>query len=208
MAKKCVHIIGAPIYSEELCAITIPRIQAYAEAIGADVNMVGSTRVFPDYPVTYERMQIYAAGRGYQWNICIDADILIAPEVRDVTVTVPRDQVGIIMNYPASPFFSVEHRYFIRGGRDFAPVQSVVVTSDWMHDLWEPLRGMAGTHLAAVQNINQFAEYALALNFAKFNLKFSGAFPGGSRVFRAQASVDGAKSAAESVRDKAAEWGI
>jgi hypothetical protein len=83
-----------------------------------------------------------------------------------------------------------------------------VVTSDWTHDLWEPLRGMAGTHLAAVHNITQFAEYALALNFAKFNLKFSGAFPGGSRVFRAQASTDGTKSAAESVREKGAEWGI
>jgi hypothetical protein len=208
MPKKCVHIIGAPVHSEELCAVTIPRIQRYAEAIGADVNIIGGSRVFPDYPVSYERMQIFAAGRGYQWNICIDADILIAADTRDVTDTVPRDQVGIIMNYAASAFFSVDNRYFIRGGRDFAPVQSVVVSSDWTHDVWEPLRGVAGSHLAAVKNLNQFAEYALALNFAKFNLKFSGAFPGGSRVFRAIAAPDGSKSAAALAQEKAAEWKI
>ncbi len=208
MPKKCVHIIGAPVHSQELCAVTIPRIQRWAEAIRADVNIIGGTRVFPDYPVTYERMQIFSAGRGYQWNICVDADILIAPDTQDVTLTVPRDQVGIIMNYSASAYFDVDNKYFIRGGRDFAPVQSVIVTSDWTHDLWEPLRGVAGTHLAAVKNISQFAEYALALNFARFNLKFSGAFPGGSRVFRALVAQDGSKSAVAIAQEKAEEWRI
>lgn len=207
MTRKCVHIVGKPVYNEELCDITVPRIEAYARSIGADINMIGATRVFPDYPLTYERMQIYAAGRGYDWNVCIDADMLIGTGVADVTEVSARDTVGAIMTFTASQFFSVDNRFFLRDARNVGIVQSFLVTSDWTHDLWEPLKGTAGIHLGAVANINQVAEYAIAYNLAKYALKFAGALPPAQRVVRVFADERRGITAAEMAKEHIKAWG-
>ena len=207
MKKKCVHIVGRPVHGDELCAITVPRIEAYARSIGADINVIGATRVFPDYPLTYERMQIYATGRGYDWNVCIDADMLLGSGVADVTEVSARDTVGAIMTYTASQFFSVDNRFFLRNGRNVGIVQSLLVTSDWTHDLWEPLKGAAGAHLGAVANIHQVAEYAIAYNLAKYGLKFAGALPPAQRVVRVFADEKRGITATEMALEHLTAWG-
>lgn len=207
MKSKCVHIVGRSVYNEELCDITVPRIEAYARSIGADINMIGATRVFPDYPLTYERMQIYATGRGYDWNICLDADMLLGEGVADVTGVSARDAVGAIMTYTASQFFSVDNRFFMRNSRNVGVVQSFLVTSDWTHDLWEPLKGSAGTHLGAVANVNQVAEYAIAYNLAKYGLKFVGALPPAQRVNRVFDDEQRGITAAQMAIEILKSWG-
>lgn len=207
MGKSCVHIVRKTNVPEELCAITEPLIGEYARRIGADVNVIGVTRAFPDYPPTYERMQIYASGRGYDWNICIDTDILIGPSLIDVTAVLPPEFIGLIMSYKASEAFAVDNKYFRRDGRDIAPVESFVITSELTHDLWEPLRGSSAANMASVFHEHQIAEYALAHNIAKYGLKYGGAFPGGSQIARVSADKERGVSEVEAAHAILNQWG-
>lgn len=184
MPKTCVHIVRKPTVSEALRAITEPLIINYANRIGADVNLIGGTRAFPDYPPTYERMQIFATGRAYEWNICVDTDILLGPQLVDPTQLLPQQVVGLIMTYKASEAFSVDNRFFRRDKRDIVPVESFVVTSEWTHDIWEPLRGSSMTNMGIVFHEYQIAEYTLAHNLAKYGLQCGGALPPGSQIAR------------------------
>jgi len=207
MATTCVHIVRKANISEELSAITEPLIKEYARRIGADVNVIGATRAFPDYPSTYERMQIYASGRAYEWNICVDTDILLGSSLIDATTVVPPQFVGLIMSYKASDVFPVENHYFRRDGRDMVPVESFVVTSQWTHDLWEPLRGSSMSNMALVFHEHQIAEYALAHNIAKYGLKYAGAFPGGSQIARVSADQERGVSEVQAAHAILRQWG-
>jgi hypothetical protein len=51
------------------------------------------------------------------------------------------------------------------------------------------------------------AEYAYAYNVAKYGLELSGVFPPSVKVFRAEPSKDGQRSAEEVALDKLREWG-
>jgi hypothetical protein len=208
MDRKCVHIIHKPSVSDALSAVTIPLITAYAERIGAEVNIIGNTRAFPDYPATYERMQIFAAGRHYKWNICVDADVLLGPSVIDVTAAIPRNAVGLIMHYAASLSFPVDNRFFGRDGRDLVPVEAFLVTSDWTHDLWEPLRGSPAANLAEVFHEYQIAEYALALNMARYGLKCIGALPPGSQIARVIGDPKTGWNDIAVARETLRQWGV
>lgn len=208
MDKKCVHIVRKLNASDEICAITVPLIEGYARRIGADLNMIGSSRAFPEYPPTYERMQIYSSGRHYNWNICVDTDILLGPLLIDTTQKVARDTFGLIMHYSASQSFSVNHRAFSRDKRDLVPVEAFIVTSDWTHDLWEPLSGSARANLVGIRNEQQIAEYALAFNMAKYGLKHTGALPAGSQIARVNTDPNVGSTGIDYVKEKLWEWGI
>lgn len=207
MGRTCVHIVRKANASDALCAITEHRIKDFAKRIGADAHVIGTTRAFPDYPPTYERMQIFATGRAYEWNICVDTDILLGPSLIDPTLTFPREAVGLIMTYKASESFSVENRFFRRDGRDIVPVESFVMTSAWTHDLWEPLRGSSMTNMSQVFHEYQIAEYALAHNLAKFGLKCGGALPSGSQIARVQGDKERGISEAEAAQAILRQWG-
>lgn len=208
MDKKCVHIVRKANLSDEICAITVPLIKAYAQRIGADVNMIGSFRAFPDYPPAYERMQIHAAGRHYNWNICVDTDMLLGPLLADTTTKVTRDAIGLIMHYSASQSFPVNHRFFSRDRRDLVPVEAFIVTSDWTHDLWEPLSGNARANLAAIRNEIQIAEYAMAFNMAKYGLRYLGALPPGSQIARVNTDPNLGSADMDFVKERLWDWGI
>ena len=207
MATTCVHIVRKTNVSQELCAITEPLLRDYAQRIGADVNLIGTTRAFPDYPPTYERMQIFASGRAYDWNICVDTDILLGPALIDATTVLPPELVGLIMTYKASEAFGTDNPFFRRDGRDLAPVESLVVTSRWTHDIWEPLRGSAMANMALVHHEDQIGEYALAHNLAKYGLKFGGAFPGGSQIARVSGDKQHGISDVEAAQTILRQWG-
>ncbi len=125
----------------------------------------------------------------------------------DFSEAVPRDHAGVIMMYPAHNYFSTRHRFFSRAGQSAAPVQSFLVSSDWTHDVWEPLKGPAANHLGLVMNPDQIAEYALSYNIAKFGLKICGAFPRGSQIFRVRSDVFGGLTPAQQAQKMLSEWG-
>ena len=206
---KCIHVLATPGYAPELCAITIPRLFAYASRIGADFNLI-QDRKFPDYPINYERMQIYEAGRGYDWNINIDADMVIGSKLRDVTETTQKGQVSIAMKYGLSTHFhTTGNIFFERDGRDVGLVDALVVTSTFTHDLWKPLAGDFESHKSLFKDreYRRISEYCLSLNLATYGLQYAGTFFPTDPIFHLGFTSGSVEDAAAIARAKLREWG-
>jgi hypothetical protein len=76
--KRCVFVLATADYRPELCALTLPNVKRYADRLGADFVRI-QERKLPNCPLTFERMQIYELGHGNEWNVCIDADVIMSP---------------------------------------------------------------------------------------------------------------------------------
>jgi hypothetical protein len=97
MKTKTVWTVVVDDYFPQLCEITLPNLAAYAKRIGADFQII-TERLNPSFPPTYEKTQIWDRGIESDWNILIDADMLISPTFWDVTEIVPEDHVGMYMS--------------------------------------------------------------------------------------------------------------
>jgi len=209
-ASKCVHVLATKDYAPELCAITIPTIQAYAERIGADFNLIHERR-FPDFPINYERLQIYEAGKDYEWNFNIDADMVLGRELPDISLGAPKENVRIVMHFNLSEYFNIENNiFFARDGRGAGIVDAFLMTSHWTHDLWRPLPGTLQDyeHIFKEKNPRRISEYCISQNLAKYGLKYSGAFFRGDQIFHVGYTSGNAEDAIYVARAKAEEWGF
>ena len=186
--RKLIHVVNINDFFPELFALTYPTIRSYAERNGYMINMI-TERKFPDYPINYEKMQVYEDGKDAEVNILCDADMLIHPEFPEVTKFLKRDSIAFNDNYNISWKYHVDRiRYFMRDGRDVGIATNFVVSSDWTHDVWEPL---SLSHkdiedLAKKENTESendpsqrgwghYAdEFALSYNMAKYGLKYTG----------------------------------
>ena len=81
--KKLIHVLNINDFFPELFALTFPTIKAYAERHGFLINLI-TERKFPDYPINYEKMQVFQDGMGADLNMLCDADMLIHPHFPDV----------------------------------------------------------------------------------------------------------------------------
>ena len=172
--KKAVWVLLIGDYFKELCDITLPTIEAYAKRIGAEMHYI-TERKFPEFPITYEKLQVYESGKEYFWNILIDADTVIKPTYHDVTQVIPQDHVGFEKEYKASFLFQA-NKWFVRDGRNKGIAGNFIVTSAMTHDIWEPLPltfeemkeifGKTRHHI--------MDEYVLSTNCAKYGLKTAG----------------------------------
>src|SRR6185369_17056089 len=124
-------------YFPELCQITIPWIRAYAHRLGAEFVEV-TERKYPEFPPTYEKLQLYDLSRGCDWAILIDADMIINPDFPDVLSITPPDFVGLYMTYQADSLFEAD-QYFVRDGRRLGIASNFLVVHDCNHDIWTPL---------------------------------------------------------------------
>lgn len=209
-ASKCVHVLATKDYAPELCAITIPTIRAYAERIGADFNLI-TERKFPDFPINYERLQIYEAGKGYEWNFNIDADMVLGRNLPDITENAPKDHVRIVMHFNIAEYFNVENNiYFARDGRGAGIVDAFLLTSNWTHDIWRPLPGTLKdyTHVFREREPRRISEYCISQNLAQYGLKFAGAFFRGDEIFHVGYTSGNAEDSIFVARAKAEEWGF
>ena len=82
--KKTLYTLNIGDYAPEIRALTFPLLRGWADKIGADFHVI-EERKFPDWPIVYEKLQIYELGQGNDWNIFADADTLVHPEMFDVT---------------------------------------------------------------------------------------------------------------------------
>ena len=185
--KKLIHVVNINDFFPELFALTYPTIRSYAERNGYMINMI-TERKFPDYPINYEKMQVYEDGKNAEVNILCDADMLIHPEFPDVTEFLKRDSISFNDNYNISWKYHVDRiRYFMRDGRDVGIATNFVVSSDWTHDVWEPLslsqkdiedlakKENTDTGGADGRGWGHYAdEFALSYNMAKYGLKYTG----------------------------------
>jgi hypothetical protein len=202
-------VLATEGYAPELCAITLPTIKAYAERIGADFNLI-TTRKFPSFPVNYERLQIYEAGKSYDWNINIDADMVIGKKLHDITTNAPENLVRIVMKFDATMYFNVENNiYFQRDGRNVGLVDAFIVTSRLTHDLWEPLPGNFEDHLSLFKDDQnrRISEFCLSQNLAKYGLQFRGAFIRSDEIFHVGYTSGSKDDALFVAKAKASEWG-
>ena len=185
--RKLIHVVNINDFFPELFALTYPTIRSYAERNGYMINMI-TERKFPDYPINYEKMQVYEDGKDAEVNILCDADMLIHPEFPDVTEFLKRDSIAFNDNYNISWKYHVDRiRYFMRDGRDVGIATNFVVSSDWTHDVWEPLslsqkdiedlakKENTDTGGADGRGWGHYAdEFALSYNMAKYGLKYTG----------------------------------
>ena len=185
--RKVIHVVNINDFFPELFALTYPTIRSYAERNGYMINMI-TERKFPDYPINYEKMQVYEDGKDAEVNILCDADMLIHPQFPDVTEFLKRDSIAFNDNYNISWKYHVDRiRYFMRDGRDVGIATNFVVSSDWTHDVWEPLslsqkdiedlakKENTDTGGADGRGWGHYAdEFALSYNMAKYGLKYTG----------------------------------
>jgi len=185
--RKLIHVVNINNFFPELFALTYPTIRSYAERNGYMINMI-TERKFPDYPINYEKMQVYEDGKDAEVNILCDADMLIHPQFPDVTTLLKRDSIAFNDNYNISWKYHVDRiRYFMRDGRDVGIATNFVVSSDWTHDVWEPLslsqkdiedlakKENTDTGGADGRGWGHYAdEFALSYNMAKYGLKYTG----------------------------------
>jgi len=180
--KKTLFTLNIGNYAPEITALTYPLMKYYAERIGADFHIITDRR-FPNWPVTYEKLQIYELGRQMDndWNIYIDGDALIHPECLDWTILLNKDT---ILNN-ARDFANVRWRYnnyFLRDGRNWGIGNWFTVASDWCLDLWRPLDGSfedavcnifptMNERSKCVNKEHLIDDYALSCNVARFGIK-------------------------------------
>ena len=172
--KKAVWVLLIGDYFPELCEVTLPSIEAYAKKIGAEFKLI-TERKFPDFPMTYEKLQIHELGKDYLWNILIDADTIIKPSFHDVTTIVPTNHVGFEKQYQASFLFQA-NKWFVKDERNVGLAGNFIVTSKLTHDLWEPLPLSFNELKEIFGNTRHHImdEYTLSTNLAKYSYKTAG----------------------------------
>lgn len=158
----------------------------YANRIGANFHII-SQRKYPDYPVTYEKLQIFELGRAMEndWNIFVDSDALIHPETIDFTEFLNKDTV-LHNGYDMANVRWKYDEYFKRDGRNIGSCNWFTIASDWCLDLWHPLdipwqtavRNIVPTveeKLCGITPEHLIDDYTLSRNIARFGLKFKAA---------------------------------
>ena len=147
--KKALWTLTVDGYAPEITALTHPLLVHYASKIGAEFRVIKERR-FPGYPPQYEKLQIYELGRDYDWNIYVDSDALVHPDMFDPTDHLPKDTVCHNGSDMAG-FRWTYDRFFRRDGRHIGSCNWFTAASDWCIDLWEPLRDL--TLQQALDNI-------------------------------------------------------
>lgn len=183
--KKTIFTLNVDGYAPEITELTYPLIKRYADKIGADFYTI-KDRKFPGFPPVYEKLQIYELAQKMEndWNIYIDSDALVHPDMMDITNHLHKDMVlhnGVDL---ASNRWKYD-RYFMRDGRNIGSCNWFTIASDWCIELWKPLEDI--TFKEAVANISPIVselntvitpehlidDYTLSRNIAQYGLKFT-----------------------------------
>jgi hypothetical protein len=200
MRRKCVHTVAMAGWRPDIQALSLPSIKRWADRIGADFNLISSPK-FPGYPASYERLQVHEAGRGYGWNVCLDADMLLHRDLEDPTERMDPRSCGSMGMLDAGRWFEPDE-YFARDGRQIGVADCFVVSSEMTHDLWTPLGVPFEEASRRCRDPWMVSEYALSRNLARFGLKFGGAIRDHSMVFHAPPD-----KSIESFHRQLREWG-
>ena len=178
---KAVFTLNIGNYAPDICAITYPLLQLYAQRIGAYFIEI-TERKYPDWPVVYEKMQIHQLGRDYEWSVYFDADTLVHPDLFDVTEVLTRDTVLQNSSDLASNRFIYDD-YFRRDGRHIGACNWFTAASCWCLDLWKPIddlglsAAVARIHTvqeeqrAGIEPAHLIDDFVMSRNIARYGLK-------------------------------------
>lgn len=182
--RKTVYTLNIGNYCPDLTRLTFPLMRRYAEKIGAEFHII-TERKFPDWPVVYEKLQLYdlAQEHGNDWNIYIDADALVHPDMLDLTAFVPKDTV-VHNGFDVVEHRFVPDRFFLRDGRHIGSGNWFAMASDWCVELWKPLDDLTMKEAVAriyptakehcsgmVEASHLIDDFTLSRNISKYGLK-------------------------------------
>lgn len=178
---KCVWTLNINGFAPEITATTYPYIKGYAEKIGADFRVI-TERKWPDAPATYEKLQLHWLGEQYDWNIYIDSDALIHPDMFDITNHIYPDTVMQYGNDMVGTRFK-DNKYFRRDTRRISSCNWFTAASSDCLDIWHPLEDMSIQE--ALANIKPqlkesktcsdghlIDDYVLSINISKYGLRY------------------------------------
>lgn len=173
MMRKIIFVIRVDNYQPELCKITIPTIKFYSQRIGAEFKEI-TERKFFEFPPTYEKMQIYELGKGYDRVACIDADYMIHPQAPDLLSGMSDGYVGCLEAYDVRHQFKTKGTAFEKDGRYIGLATNFVVTTKETHDVWKPLKESWEKIKKEIKREFIADEYCVSLNLAERGYKFTG----------------------------------
>ena len=175
---KHIFVLNIGDYEPEVTKYTYPLIEEYADRIGANLTII-TERKFPDYPITFEKFQIYDLADS-DWNIYIDSDVLIHPEFYDISAAVPRDHILIPYNNIALGRYKMD-RHFRRDGRFISPANYMSWVSSDCIDYWKPdLERSVDEIVSSIYRVprdnfftppHRIDDYICAHNISKYGLK-------------------------------------
>lgn len=189
---KCVHTVVIDGWFPEMCDVTVPLIKKWAHRIKADFNLIDK----PKFGCTpnYEKMQIWEIGADYDWNVYIDADMVINPDkMLDFTLQNPRYFYYESRLCDLSRCF-FDHPYFMRDGRGLGVSDCFLATSSYVHDLWHPPT-MPIEKVKSLCRLDprMVSEAVISLNIARFGLDGFGSIGPDKYHFHLQTSDDGSR---------------
>lgn len=169
-------IIHVPIinnYFPELVNLTLPTVEKYAKKLNAKINII-ENRKYPDWPILYEKIQVYEYGMDADWNILIDADVLIHPNCPNtLNGFISPVQVAAKDAYHANTQLNLD-KYFLRDGRNIGLSTCVVIASRICHDIWTPLELSVEEAKKQILIDRMIVdEYCISRNLARFGLKLT-----------------------------------
>jgi hypothetical protein len=174
--SRLVHVINIDNYFPELFELTIPTIEFWTRKLRAKLNII-TTRKFPDWPILYEKIQIFFDGHDIDWNILLDADILVQPDTPDPLYSnITPNQVAAKDSYHAHMQLKLDDCFY-RDGRDIGLSTCTVITHRKCHKLWTPLE-MNPQEACEKILIDRMIvdEYTLSRNLAKYGFPLTAPF--------------------------------
>lgn len=168
-------------YAPGITELTYPLMSHYAEKIGAEFKII-DRREYPDWPVTYEKLQIHELGQDYDWNYYLDSDALVHPDTVNWIEQLDKSTMAHNGTDMANIRWKYD-KYFRRDGRNIGSCNWCTIASNWCLDLWRPLDDLSLDE--ALSNIYPRAvelntvitkdhlidDYVLSRNIARFGLK-------------------------------------
>jgi len=161
--KKRVYVLVVDNYLPEVCEVSLPLIEKYAEKINAEFYMI-SDKKFPDLPVSYEKLQIYELGKDYDWNILIDADMLIHPNMYNIFDILPEGFVGVWHQYAGSILFK---------NIELGIAANFLLVPKSHHEVWKPFDN-PHERVKDLKNPFNLDEYCISYNMKQLGYKISG----------------------------------
>ncbi len=173
--KKAIFVVRVDNYLPNVCAISVPTIRAYAKRIGADYIEI-KERKWSEFPPTYEKMQIYELGKGYDKLALIDADYMIHPKAPDILEGIDMNYVGCMAAFDVRDSFNTLDTVFEDDGRFIGISSNFVVSTSKTHELWKPLEitwEQARKEIIRDWNVD---EYCLSINLSKNKFMWTGLY--------------------------------
>jgi len=180
--RQTIYTLIVDGFSPEITALTVPLMERYAAKIDARFHVIAERR-FPAMPVCYEKFQVreLACASGDEWSLFLDADVLVHPDLPDLSAFTPPHTVTFnAVDY--GPVRFAPNDWSRRDGRHLAPGSWLVggSRSVWS-DLWAPLTESvedAVSHItptmqeqrSGITPTHLLDDYQLSRNIARYGL--------------------------------------